>query len=52
MATAAMSNRNEANSGVATSNYVNQPEGYIPLSVILDTAIQRTYRQLMIMIDM
>ena len=45
MATAAIGNRNDG-------TYANHQEGYIPLSVILDTAIQRTYRQLMIMIDM
>jgi hypothetical protein len=52
MAAAAIGNRNETNLSVTGSNYVSQQEGYVPLSIILDTAIQRTYRQLMIMIDM
>ena len=30
----------------------NSQERYVPLSMILDSAIQRTYHQLMLMIDM
>lgn len=34
-------------------SYLNQSqEKYVPLSMILDNAIQRTYHQLMLMIDM
>ena len=42
---------NNENMAMNMPNYFNQ-ERYIPLSQILDSAIQRTYHQLMIMIDL
>ena len=53
MASAGISN--DGSLGMNAPSYYNQniaQERYIPLSMILDSAIQRTYRQLMIMIDM
>jgi hypothetical protein len=43
---------NETN--LPVQNFFNSPnqEQYVPLSVILENAIQRTYHQLIIMIDM
>ena len=61
MSSVAVANSSENNAAAALSlngtggGYMNQnvaQEKYVPLSVILDSAIHRTYRQLMIMIDM
>jgi hypothetical protein len=42
-----------ADSSMQMQNYSNQnQERYVPLSMILDNAIQKTYHQLMLMIDM
>jgi hypothetical protein len=38
--------------GMQMQFYNQNQEHYVPLSIILDSAIQRTYHQLMIMIDM
>jgi hypothetical protein len=41
-----------ANMSLAPNFFGQNQERYEPLSLILDSAIQRTYHQLMIMIDM
>ncbi len=42
-----------ADASMQMQNYLNQnQERYVPLSMILDNAIQKTYHQLMLMIDM
>ena len=54
MAAAAANLPNESNLAMSAPNYGNQniaQERYIPLSVILESAIQRTYNQLMYMIE-